>query len=172
MGVPVGGPGSVTSPRLSPSACRTPAARGAPIGHLQPTISSVLVSNGPPGRRPPTGPGSATPASMTFCRSPSPNGTIHRCSPVLRSMAVTREYGGFTSGSPAALERVAPRPAHVVELSFLSGACELHDHWRRYGRDIDNAAVRIYRRAGPVCPASPAGQIDRPAQRRRRKSGP
>src|SRR5580692_6752241 len=47
----------------------------------------------------------------------SPNGARHAMSPVLRSMATTSPYGGFTSGRP----RAPPRPARPLEAAAVPG---------------------------------------------------
>ena len=52
---------------------------------------------------------------------PSPNGAIQACSPVFRSMAVIRWYGGLRSGSPWGLPTRPPRLTHRHSLRSGSG---------------------------------------------------
>src|SRR6185503_20147412 len=72
----------------------------AMIESPSPTNNSVLVTSGALRPGLPSG-GRLSGLSSGWSRGPSPLGTIHTCSPLLRSMAVMRPYGGFRSGNPS-----------------------------------------------------------------------
>ena len=95
--------GKSTDPTISPVRLSRATSRGPPP--VPPAVnaltSRVRVTTGPPRPSPPSGGRSRSRKSGWLrSRSPSPFGTIQAWSPVLRSIAVIREYGGLSSGSP------------------------------------------------------------------------
>src|SRR6266851_2469286 len=119
IGAPVVPAGSSVSHRIAPVALLyarnflppAPGARDGGISGLSrdpsddmmglpsPTKSSVFVTSGALRPGLPSG-GRFSGFSSGWFLGPSPLGTIHTRSPLFRSMAVMRPYGGLSSGSP------------------------------------------------------------------------
>ena len=111
MGVPMAPAGRSSEPTTSPVALLRATSRGPPSDPPADSAltSKVRVSNGPPWPSPPSG-GRSRWRSRGWLRnrSPSPLGCIHAWSPLFRSMAVMREYGGFSSGRPWGMTGCVP----------------------------------------------------------------
>src|SRR5262249_59307726 len=82
---------------------------GPPPGSVlnpSPMNTSDFVTVGPTRPGLPSG-GRFRPFNNGWLRGPSPFGTLHLISPLFRSIATRRPYGGFTIGNPS---RAATRP--------------------------------------------------------------
>ena len=71
--------------------------------------------------------GTSKPWSLGWLRGPLPIGVIQRCSPLFRSIAVTREYGGLKIGSPSIVSSSVPllkfpaSPARIYRMFPFGG---------------------------------------------------
>ena len=85
------------------------------------------------------------------------------CSPLLRSIAVIRPYGGFISGSPRGPATVRVTPARYADRSrFGVARKQVRDEGIGHRRHVQHAGLGIERRARPVGAAHRSRQLDGP----------